>query len=343
MRRQGSEFVPFEFVLCPSLHEKFKEKTGRTDYEVYYDFPQRNLWLPFVGDGSRFDKYFEDKTNLWISPEFGFGQRKGNVEHFSHMEPSMENADNASDFENYPYPDPQTDYDWAALDSQIKENLENDYISVAPMEMTIFETSWYIRGMETFLMDMISEPSLAEVQLDKVTELRVKMAENYAKAGADVLRLGDDVATQISMMMSPDIWRKMLKPRLKRVIDAAKSAKPDIMVFYHGDGNMFDILGDLIEIGVDILNPIQPECMDPVKVKQTFGDKVSLWGCIGTQTTMPFGTPDEVKEVCEKLIKEVGHGGGLLLAPSHMLEPEVKWENVEAFIEVVKKHNESCM
>ena len=82
--------------------------------------------------------------------------------------------------------------------------------------------------------------------------------------------------------------------------------------------------------------------MDPVKVKQTFGDRVSLWGCIGTQTTMPFGTPDEVEAVCTKLIKEVGKGGGLLLAPSHILEPEVKWENVEAFVKVVKSHNESC-
>ncbi|MBQ2677235.1 MAG: hypothetical protein IJF54_07555 [Clostridia bacterium] len=341
MRRQGSEFIPFEFVLCPSLVEKFKAQTGRTDYEEYYDFPQRNLYLPFVGDATRFDGYFADKTNLQINPVFGFGQRFCGVEHFSHMESPMMDAE-CEDFAKYPYPDAEKDFDWSALDAQIKSNLEKDYISVAPMEMTIFETAWYIRGMETFLMDMLAEPELAQLQLDNITHIRVKMAENYAKAGADVLRLGDDVATQLNMMMSPDIWRSMLKPRLKKVIDAAKSAKPDILIFYHGDGNMFEILGDLIEIGVDILNPIQPECMDPVKVKQTFGDRVSLWGCIGTQTTMPFGTPDEVEAVCTKLIKEVGKGGGLLLAPSHILEPEVKWENVEAFVKVVKSHNESC-
>jgi uroporphyrinogen decarboxylase len=343
MRREGGDFIPFEFVLCPALLEKFKEKTGREDYDVYYDFPQRNLYVPFKLDASRFDYLYPDKTNLWISPEFGYCHRSGSVAHFSHLEPSMEWAQSESDFDNYPYPNPYTDYDWASVAAAAKEIKANDYISVAQMEMTLFEVSWYIRGMETFLMDMLSDPDFAEYQLDKITEIRKVMAAQYAKAGADVLRLGDDVATQLAMMMSPELWRRMLKPRLKAVIDAAKAEKPDIMIFYHGDGNMFDIFGDLIEVGVEIINPIQPECIDPVKAKEKYGDRVSFWGCIGTQTTMPFGTPDEVESVCKNLIEKVGRGGGLLLAPSHMLEPEVKWENVEAFVKVVKEHNEKAM
>jgi uroporphyrinogen decarboxylase len=90
---------------------------------------------------------------------------------------------------------------------------------------------------------------------------------------------------------------------------------------------------------VDILNPIQPECMDPVEIKNTYGDRLSFWGTIGTQSTMPFGTPQEVREACMRMIGEVGNGGGLFLAPTHVVEPEVPWENIQAFIDTVQEYN----
>lgn len=152
---------------------------------------------------------------------------------------------------------------------------------------------------------------------------------------------GDDVATQLNMMMSREMWRKYLKPRLKKVIDSAREIKPDIIIDYHSDGNIQDIIGDLVEIGIDILNPVQPECMDPVKIKELFGDVLSLRGTIGTQTTMPFGTPDDVKRVCMEMIKKAGKNGGLILAPTHILEPEVLWENIEALVEVVRDYNKA--
>src|ERR1035437_6073705 len=92
MRRQGSEYVPFEFVLCPSLEEKFKEQTGNSNYWEYFDFPQRGVWAPCTADAHRFDKYFPDKTRLTIDSSFGFGQRYGDMEHFFHMEPSLAKA-----------------------------------------------------------------------------------------------------------------------------------------------------------------------------------------------------------------------------------------------------------
>ena len=149
--------------------------------------------------------------------------------------------------------------------------------------------------------------------------------------------LGDDVATQLNMMINPVLWREALKPRLACVIRAAKEVRPEILIFYHGDGNMEAILPDLIEIGVEVLNPVQPECMDPARMKEQFGDKLAFWGCIGTQTTMPFGSPEEVKRTVRNLIATVGKGGGLFLAPTHTLEPDVPWENVEAFIEAVRE------
>ncbi len=134
-------------------------------------------------------------------------------------------------------------------------------------------------------------------------------------------------------------WQEYLKPRMAAVIQAAKDLKPDILVYYHGDGNLQAIIPELIEIGVDILNPVQPECMDPIAIKHQYGDSLSFWGTIGTQTTMPWGTPDEVRQVCQKMMQEVGRGGGLGLAPTHILEPEVRWANIQAFIDTVREYN----
>ena len=106
----------------------------------------------------------------------------------------------------------------------------------------------------------------------------------------------------------------------------------------YGYEQMYDIIPELIEIGVDVLNPVQPECVDPVALKEQYGDRLSFWGTIGTQTTMPVGTPEEVRENVRHMIETVGKGGGLLVAPTHLLEPEVPWENIEALIQAVKDY-----
>lgn len=136
-------------------------------------------------------------------------------------------------------------------------------------------------------------------------------------------------------MMSPEMWREWLKPRWRSVVQGAKNINPDILAWYHSDGDIRPLIPDLIEIGFDILNPIQPECMDPAELKRQYGDRLAFWGCIGTQTTMPFGSPDDVREAVRWTIENVGHHGGLLVAPTHVLEPDVPWENVRALAEAV--------
>lgn len=115
-----------------------------------------------------------------------------------------------------------------------------------------------------------------------------------------------------------------------------RDGKPDILIWYHTDGDCRAVIPELTEAGADILNPVQPECMDPVEIKQQFGDRLAFAGTIGIQTTMPFGTPDEIRAIVRERIATVGKGGGLLLAPTHVLEPDVPWENVLAFIEAVQ-------
>jgi uroporphyrinogen decarboxylase len=201
------------------------------------------------------------------------------------------------------------------------------------MECTIWETAWYLRRMDLLMMDMAAENDKAVFLLDKITDLACFRAARYAEAGADILMLGDDLGMQRSIMMSPGMYRAWLKPRLKRVIDAAKAVKPDVLIQYHSCGYVTPLVPDLVEAGIDILNPVQPECMDVEQVFGEFRGRLSFNGTIGTQTTMPFGSPDAVRSAVRRNLALAGPRGGLFCCPTHVLEPEVPWENVEAYVE----------
>jgi uroporphyrinogen decarboxylase len=192
--------------------------------------------------------------------------------------------------------------------------------------------------METLLEDLVIRPDLAAALFDRITAIRCTLVQALVRLGVDVLVLGDDVATQHGMMLSPAMWRHWLCSRLAQVIAAARSIRRDILVLFHSDGNLSAIIPELIEIGVDILNPVQPECMDPAALKVQYGDRLSFWGTIGTQTTMPFGTPQQVKDEMRRRMETVGQGGGLLLGPTHSLQPDVPWANIVAFFEAVEEY-----
>lgn len=339
VRRKDDRYIPFEFYLCPSLYEEFVRRTGEKSYEEYFDFPVIGREAACTTKPDKFFKYFTNPRDISITSDWGVGSRKGSIAHFTEMIHPMKNFTRLEEFEEYPYPDPTRDYKWDDLTKVVNEIKAKDKVAVAELEMTIFEIAWYLRGMDVFMMDMVLNPDLANYHLDRITSIKSEMAKMYAMAGFDMLKLGDDVSTQLDMMMNPDTWREFLKPRLAKVIKGAKDVNPDILIFYHGDGNLQKIIHDLIEIGVEILNPVQPECMDPIEIKKKYGDRLSFWGTLGTQSTMPFGTSDEVRRYCQKMIEEVGKGGGLILAPTHVLEPEVPWENIQAFIDTVNEHN----
>ncbi len=341
VRRRVEGYVPFEFDLCPSLKKEFFERTGRSDYRTYFGMPLR--WVS-AGPERRdidFGQYFSRPEDLTEIDAWGIGRKKGGFEHFEQMFPPMGSFTSLAEFEAFPYPDADEHFDWDATAREIEQIQSSDLVAVAQMNITIFEIAWYLRGMETFMIDLMIRPELAEYHMDRLTAIRRTCARRYVEAGADILHLGDDVATQRGMMISPDMWRRCLKPRLASVIQSAREADAGIIIDYHSDGDITEIVEDLVEIGVDELNPLQPECMDPYEIKRRYGGRLSLRGGVGTQTTMPFATPDEVETVCRSLIAELGRGGGFVLAPTHVLEPEVPWENIEAMCRVVAEHNES--
>ena len=272
--------------------------------------------------------------------EWGIAFVPGSEYHFEGMVHPLAGDISIRDIEFYPWPDVTADYRRAVARERIQTVQKMGYAAVGwpPLKGgTLFETAWGLRGFEALLMDMLENPEQAACLLDRVAELSFANYEFLAECGVDIVMLGDDVGMQDRMMISPKMWRAWFKPRYSDLIVRIKTANPETLIFYHSDGVIDPIIPDLIEVGVEILNPIQPECMDPVALKKQYGDSLAFWGTIGTQTTMPFGTPAEIRETVKSRIETVGVGGGLLLAPTHKIEPDVVWENVLAFFDAVEE------
>ena len=151
-----------------------------------------------------------------------------------------------------------------------------------------------------------------------------------ARAGVDMVRIVGDIAMQDRVMMGPARWRRFDKPRMAKLIRTCRAVRPELHFFFHSDGKLTELVDDLIEVGFDVLNPIQPECMDPVEVKRRWGDRITLHGCISIQRTLPFGTPSDVRREVEGLIRQCGLDGGLVLMPSNNIQPDTPLENIIA-------------
>ena len=179
---------------------------------------------------------------------------------------------------------------------------------------------------------MMSEDPIAELLLDKVTDVAVRQMESLARAGVDSVYFGDDIGMQRTLMMSESLYCQWLKPRLARLIKAAKDINPDIIIIYHSCGYIKEFIPHLIDAGIDVLNPVQPESMEFKQIHDEFGEVLSFHGTIGTQSVMPFGTPSDVRKKVFENLDIAGKKGGLFVAPTHLLEPDVPIENIVAYI-----------
>lgn len=337
-RRTGYEKAPVQFEFCPSLIDTFQEReNSELSYDDYFGFSVKEVRdgiLQNPVDDEVYKSYYDVPLKPGTTIDiYGVAHEPGSAaaKHMTYMRNPLKSCDSLQKMQEYPYPD----FKHASYDHQAAEVAAihaADKLAFGNVSNTIWEWAWYIRGMEELMMDMMTEDPMAEFILDKTMEISIKRAEQFAKAGCDYLLLGDDVGMQKSIMMSEQLYCTWLKPRLKKVIDHARKIKPDILIIYHSCGYVEPFIPHFIEAGVDILNPVQPECMDFKKIHQMYGDRLSFNGTLGTQTVMPFGTPDDVRRKVFENLEIAGDKGGLLCCPTHMLEPEVPWENILAYV-----------
>jgi uroporphyrinogen decarboxylase len=227
---------------------------------------------------------------------------------------------------SYQAPDPTRSGLYTASQQMIAD-FKDDYWIVGVTVTTIFETAWALRGYEQLMLDMSLDPDLADAIMEIPYRYHLTAAKKLVELGVDMIWIGDDVGTQNRMLISPKMWRQFLKPRMANFIAEIKSFNPNLKVAYHTDGKIDPIIPDLIEIGLDVLNPIQPASMDPAQLKKEYGDLMCFWGTIDEQHTLPFGVPSDVEAEIRHRLETVGKGGGLILSPTHHVQLDTPLEN----------------
>ena len=253
LRRQGYEFMPPEFSLCPKLVEDFHRcENTELDYHEYFGSPWKHAPgpKPIADHAAAWRAYYDEiPPNMFID-----GMGVGHVSyptsmHMNQMIHPLESADSLEEIAAYPLPEFSAD-EADRLRPYVEDIHRSGNASIASMHCTVWETSWYIRSMEQLMMDMAAEPELAALMLDRITDMSLSKALIYARAGVDLLFLGDDVGMQQTTMMSDAMYSEWLKPRLKKIISAAKAVKPDLIVLYHSCGYVEPFIPHLIDAGI---------------------------------------------------------------------------------------------
>ena len=256
----------------------------------------------------------------------------------------MSAARTIEEIENYPWPDMSDPTRIAHVKETAKVLADqNEYAILAtPWLLFPLERAFAMQGMDTFLMNMALYPEFAEALLKKIAEVcKTLIGPFLAELGehVDIIKIGDDLGTQESLLMSPKMYRQILKPIHADYIQFIKE-RTHAKVFFHTDGDVFPLIDDFIEIGIDILNPIQTSAgkmSDLRALKQRFGKNMVFCGAIDTHRILPHGTPEEVRQEVRRAIRELGPGGGYMVSSVHTIMNDVPPENVLAMVDAVEE------
>ena len=337
-----------QISFTPEFAQRLRDAMGLTQTDLYNPIGGGNTYiiermldqdmlLTSVGWANCYYQNAEDYTDEWgigwksthYNTKFGIGRYTEIAQHPL--------ADDAA-IDSYQPPDPNR-HELYTDTQLLLDNFKEEYWIAGVTVCTIFETAWALRGFEKMLMDLALNPDLAECILDIPYSYHLTAAKKLVQMGVDMIWIGDDVGAQNAMLISPQQWRKIFKPKMANFIQTLKNIKPGLKVAYHSDGNIHPIIGDLIEIGLDILNPVQPASMNPARIKKEFGDKLSFWGTIDEQHTLPFGSPADVQKEVKQRIETVGKNGGFIISPAHHVQLDTPLENFWAMVKTATGKN----
>ena len=344
VRRKNPQWVPFDSGMSPGFLKTFRRHFGE-NAEVCETLKYDGRWIgldPTRRPAPDWRKlYYADGSlpeEARIDGEWGtaFVYHEATDDQRDYF--PLRDIRTAEEVDAYPWPDLGEPYRIEGLIAKIRKAHEDGYAVHTGGVPSCFEGVWNLRGFEQLMVDMASDDPVARRLFERMREISVKAAENVARSGADVMVYGADVATQRGPLMSRGMWREYIFPVMRDAIRAARKINPDIIVDYHSCGDVSTLVEDFLEAGIDVLNPCQPEAMDIFELKRRYGKVLSFHGGIGVQSVLPRGTPDEVKAMARKTIGIMGaDGGGYVCSASHMLRPEIPWENFMALLEAVRE------
>ena len=325
--------------VCSALKKYLRLKDGESP-EERLGADLRGIW-PCIKKSAH-ELFYADPTiraeggiyyDIW-----GVGFRHNRTGMGSYMDlcaSPLKNLASVKQLDDYPWPGVDM-WDYSGVYSQAKSN---ERYWVWAHSRGIFEISWFMRGFEEFMMDLMTEPELASALMDRVQKYLTERAERIlreGRGGIDMIEYNDDVGAQGGLLLRPETWRKFIKPRMASFISMCRGY--GARVRYHSCGGIRPIIPDLIEIGVDVLNPVQTLAagMEPEGLKKDFGKRITFNGGVDTQRLLVNSTPGEVKTEVKRLIEILGRGGGYILAPSHVFQSDVPVENIVSVYEAAQ-------
>lgn len=317
LRFEEADIIPYNISIDPPVAERLDAYYGgRENWPKYENH--------FAGLGWEI-RAEELGTNTWRDP-FGVVWQDGTIFHIT--EPVLPEPD----LEGLQVPEIIRDSQVPEIEAFCRQHA--DKFTLYSFGMLFFERAWALRGMENLLMDFHLHPEFVNELLDLLMQLHLDALDKILHLKAlDCIQFGDDYGQQCGLLMGPPLWREFLKPRLARMYGKVRDAGKVVAI--HSCGDNTPILEDLIEIGLQILNPFQPEAMDVFAIKRQYGQRLVFNGGIGTQRALPHGTPDQVREEIWRAARELGRGGGYIMETTKPLRPEVPTENAAAALETI--------
>jgi uroporphyrinogen decarboxylase len=350
-KKEGNpDRVPVQFDLCRKHTETFGKKLGITpDYALSYyeDLTYRisaneirtRMGSDVVVVGGTVPHGYKPqavKDDITLN-EFGM-HMKPTALYVEVVKCPLENAATPADIENYSFPDAYARgrFDKARRDI---DRFGRDYFVIGDVEISLFELAWHLTGLEKYMVGMMCDEPWVGLLNDRVEEWSTGLALQLVKAGVDAIWLGEDLGSQTSTLISPEDWRTRFKPRHKRMIDKLRKEKPDLIVIMHSDGAVAPLIDDFIEIGVDVYNPVQPNVpgSDPLELKEKYGKRICFFGGIDQQELLPSGDLEKIRSEIKNRINILGKDRGYLLAPAHIIQPDVSPGTIEFMIRAAKE------
>jgi uroporphyrinogen decarboxylase len=317
--------IPVTISLEAELAARIDEHTGSTEWRKRIG---NDILIVWPLDASKYvqvdDKHHKDGFgNLWRTDLLP-----------RHLEvPAL----SSPTLQDYAWPASQTflDQDRYTHAQSVCKNHRDKFI-IANIGWGLFERTWTLRGFTNVLMDSIAEPDFYEELLDRIVELQLDFINQCVTLDIDGIMFSDDWGDQRGVILGPDRWRSLIKPRIARLYDAVH--KHGLYTLSHCCGNVADIISDLVEVGLDVLESVQPEAMNPYELKRRWGKHITFWGGLGSQSTLAFSNPSAVRDEVKRLSTEMSQGGGYILAPAKALMNSMPLDNaiaaVDAFYEV---------
>ena len=330
--------VPLDLWITPEVEASLIEETGARDGYEMRVIKGHDCLMSLVGIVASF--YMSDEAQYvcpwgvtWRQVPYADGAATY-TEIVSHPL-----AGDDSKLCSYLPPDPHDPEQYKEVEDLVARYGETHCI-VGGILGSVFEGPWYLRGMMQFLQDLLSNKDYAHRLMDMMMEFHLKAGIRMIQAGCDMLLAGDDVGTQDRMLISPELWREFVKPRYGKLFQAYRKEKRDIRIATHICGSIEPIIDDLIEVGVDVLNPVQPLAMDPKHLKKRFGNRISFWGGVDDQKVIPFGTPSDVEREVRLRLEQLGPGGGYILCSSHNVQATTPIDNIHAFYDASESYRD---